>query len=48
LINAGMASKTQGRNSVVMGFDAHPLAITLLVRVRGYHRAILLTADLTG
>jgi hypothetical protein len=31
-----------------MGFKAHALAIALLIGMRGNHRAILLTADLTG
>ena len=48
LIHLGMAGVAQGRNTVVVGFESHALAVPLLVGMSGYHRAILRTADLTG
>lgn len=48
LINLGMACITQCRDSVVVGFDAHSLAVALLVGMCGNHRAILCPAHLTG
>jgi hypothetical protein len=35
-----MASKTQCRYAVVMGFQPSAFAISTLVRVGGYHRTI--------
>jgi hypothetical protein len=48
LVYICMTGKAQGGNSVIVSLDAHSLAITLLVRMRGNHRAVLRTADLTG
>jgi len=48
LVNLGMACVAQCRNSVVVGFEAHSLAIALLVGMSGNHRAILRTAHLAG
>jgi hypothetical protein len=47
LINLGVAGVAQGRNTVVVGFESHALAILLLIGMSGYHRAILRSADLT-
>ena len=48
LINICVALETQSGNPVVVGFQPHALAVSLLVGMSGYHRAILRTADLTG
>jgi hypothetical protein len=47
LINICVAAKTQRSDSVIMGFESHALSIFLLIRMSGYHRAILRPADLT-
>jgi hypothetical protein len=46
LIHLGMTGVAQGRNTVVVGFESHALAVALLVGMGGYHCAILRPADL--
>ena len=48
LIYEHVAFKTQGGNPVVVGFESHALAVSLLVGVGGYHRPILHPASLAG
>jgi len=48
LVYEHVACVAQGRDPVVVGFDAHSLAIALLVGVCGHYRPILCPTDLTG
>ena len=47
LVYEHMACVAQGRDPVVVGFDAHALTVPLLVGMGGYNRPILSPASLT-